>query len=89
MSLEKEEKDRIVSQFRRHDKDVGSAEVQIGILNGKIRQLSDHVAAAPKDNHSRKGLVSMVAKRRRLLNYVKRVRPEGYADLIKTLGLRK
>lgn len=89
MSLEREEKDRIISQFRRHDKDVGSSEVQIGILNGKIQQLSDHVAAAPKDNHSRKGLVSMVAKRRRLLNYVKRVRPEGYADLIKTLGLRR
>ncbi len=89
MSLQKEEKARIIGEFRRHEKDVGSAEVQIGVLDGKIRQLSAHVERAPKDNHSRKGLVSMVAKRRKLLNYVKRVRPDEYGELIKTLGLRK
>lgn len=89
MSLQKEEKARIIGRFRRHEKDVGSAEVQIGILDGKIRQLSGHVERAPKDNHSRKGLVSMVAKRRKLLNYVKRIRPDEYGELIKTLGLRK
>lgn len=89
MSLQKEEKARIIGEFRRHEKDVGSAEVQIGILDGKIRQLSEHVERAPKDNHSRKGLVSMVAKTRKLLNYVKRIRPDEYGELIKTLGLRK
>jgi small subunit ribosomal protein S15 len=89
MSLQKEEKARIISQFQKHESDVGSPEVQIGILNGKIQELSEHVKRAPKDNHSRKGLVSRVAKRRKLLNYVKRVRPQEYGDLIKTLGLRK
>lgn len=89
MSLEKEEKARIISEFQKHDSDVGSAEVQIGILNAKIEDLSEHVKRAPKDNHSRKGLVSMVAKRRKLLNYVKRVRPQEYGKLIETLGLRK
>lgn len=89
MSLQKEEKARIIGEFRRHEKDVGSAEVQIGILDSKIKQLSAHVERAPKDNHSRKGLVSMVAKRRKLLNYVKRIRPDEYGELIKTLGLRK
>ncbi len=89
MSLQKEEKARIISEFQKHENDVGSAEVQIGILNGKIQELSEHVKRAPKDNHSRKGLVSMVAKRRKLLNYVKRVRPQEYGKLIETLGLRK
>ncbi|MCY3985619.1 MAG: 30S ribosomal protein S15 [Candidatus Dadabacteria bacterium] len=89
MSLQKEEKVQIISEFRKHENDVGSAEVQIGILNGKIKKLSEHVERAPKDNHSRKGLVSMVAKRRKLLNYVKRVRPQEYGKLIETLGLRK
>ena len=89
MSLQKEEKARIISEFQKHDSDVGSAEVQIGILNAKIEELSEHVERAPKDNHSRKGLVSMVAKRRKLLNYVKRVRPQEYGRLIETLGLRK
>ena len=89
MSLQKEEKARIIGEFRRHENDVGSAEVQIGILDSKIKQLSEHVGRAPKDNHSRRGLVSMVAKRRKLLDYVKRVRPDEYGELIGTLGLRK
>ncbi len=89
MSLKKEHKAQIISEFQKHDKDVGSAEVQIGILNERIKQLSGHVERTPKDNHSRRGLVSMVARRRKLLNYVKKVSPLEYGKLIENLGLRK
>ncbi len=89
MSLEKERKTQVIKEFQKHENDVGSAEAQIGVLNAKINELSEHVQRAPKDHHSRRGLVSMVAKRRKLLNYVKRVRPGEYGALIETLGLRK
>ncbi len=89
MSLEKERKEQVILEFQKHDKDVGSAEVQIGILNERIKKLSEHVEKAPKDNHSRRGLVSMVAKRRKLLNYVKKTKPLEYGKFIETLGLRK
>ena len=89
MALNKEEKSNIINQFALHDKDVGSPEVQVGILSRKIQDLSEHMKKSPKDFHSRKGLVSMVAKRRRLLNYIKRHKPDEYPGLIERLGLRK
>jgi small subunit ribosomal protein S15 len=89
MSLEKEEKIQIINDFALHQKDVGSPEVQVAILTRRIKDLSLHTEQSPKDNHSRRGLVSLVAKRRRLLNYIKKNKPEIYPDLIKKLGLRK
>lgn len=89
MALDKEEKSQIISEYALHQKDVGSPEVQVAVLSRRINDLSQHMGRAPKDFHSRKGLVSLVAKRRRLLNYIKRNKPETYPDLIQKLGLRK
>ena len=89
MPIDKEEKLQLISEFAHHPKDVGSSEVQVAILSRRIKDLSVHAEKAPKDFHSRRGLVSMVAKRRRLLNYIKRHNPESYPELIQKLGLRK
>lgn len=89
MVLEKEEKLSVINEFGLHDKDVGSSEVQIALLTSRINGLSSHLQSAPKDLSSRRGLVSLVAKRRRLLNYLKKKQPEKYQALIEKLGLRK
>lgn len=89
MALDSEDKLKVIKEYQKHGNDVGSPEVQIGILSERIKDLSVHMEKAPKDNHSRKGLVSLVAKRRKLLNYVKRVRPDEYGELISKLGLRR
>lgn len=89
MSIEKEEKSQIISEYATHEKDVGSPEVQVAILTRRIKDLSLHTEKSPKDHHSRRGLVSLVAKRRRLLNYIRKNKPETYPDLIQKLGLRK
>jgi small subunit ribosomal protein S15 len=89
MVLDKEEKSELMSEYANHDRDVGSSEVQVAVLSRRIKDLSQHMEQAPKDVHSRRGLVSMVAKRRKLLNYIKRNKPETYPDLIQKLGLRK
>jgi small subunit ribosomal protein S15 len=89
MSIEKEEKAQIMSDYAIHQNDVGSPEVQVAILTRRIKDLSLHTEKSPKDHHSRRGLVSMVAKRRRLLNYIRKNKPETYPDLIQKLGLRK
>ncbi|MGH7885748.1 MAG: 30S ribosomal protein S15 [Thermodesulfobacteriota bacterium] len=89
MALDSQDKAQVISEFQKHPKDVGSAEVQVGILSKRIDQLSTHMENFKKDNHSRRGLVAMVAKRRRLLNYIKRVKPGEYSELIAKLGLRR
>ncbi|HET7288954.1 MAG TPA: 30S ribosomal protein S15 [Thermodesulfobacteriota bacterium] len=89
MSIEKEEKTQIISDYAMHQNDVGSPEVQVAILTRRIKDLSLHTEKSPKDHHSRRGLVSLVAKRRRLLNYIRKNKPETYPDLIQKLGLRK
>lgn len=89
MALEKEEKLSLINNFRLHDKDVGSSEVQIAILTTRINGLASHLQPAPKDLSSRRGLISLVAKRRKLLNYLKKRQPEKYQALIEKLGLRK
>ena len=89
MAFDAEEKRELIKEYANHDKDVGSPEVQVAVLSRRIKDLSQHMEQAPKDVHSRRGLVSMVAKRRRLLNYIKRTKPETYPDLIQKLGLRK
>ena len=89
MSLTKEKKKKIVKRFETHAGDTGSAEVQIALLTERIETLSKHFDLHKKDNHSRLGLLKMVGKRRRLLNYLKDHKPDGYKQVIKDLGLRR
>ena len=89
MALDTEDKSQIISEFAVHDKDVGSPEVQVGILSRRMANLTVHMSNAPKDFHSRRGIVLLVARRRRLLNYIKKSSPEKYPGLIQRLGLRK
>ena len=89
MPLDRDDKLEVVKEFSDVVTNVGATEVQIGLLSKRIDYLSDHMEKAPKDHHSRKGLVRLVAKRRKLLNYLKRTKPDLYGDLIKKIGLRK
>jgi small subunit ribosomal protein S15 len=89
VSLTKEKKKEIVKRFETHAGDTGSAEVQIALLTERIETLSKHFDLHKKDNHSRLGLLKMVGKRRRLLNYLRDHKPDGYKQVIKELGLRR
>ena len=89
LSLSKETKREIVKRFETHSGDTGSAEVQIALLTTRIETLSQHFEMHKKDNHSRLGLLKMVGKRRRLLNYLKDQKPDSYKLVIKELGLRR
>ncbi len=83
------EKTGIISKFRIHDKDTGSSDVQIAVLSEEIGRLADHLQKHPKDNHSRRGLLKMVAQRKRLLGYLSRDNEVRYQTVIKKLGLKK
>ncbi len=89
VSLTREKKREIVGRFETHAGDTGSAEVQIALLTERIQTLSMHFDMHKKDNHSRLGLLKMVGKRRRLLNYLKEHKPGSYKQVIKDLGLRR
>lgn len=89
MALKKEEKQKIMKGVKTHANDTGSPEVQIAIFSEKIKQLTDHLKTNKKDNHSRKGLLQMVSKRRRLLDYLAKRNKDSYDKIIKKLGLRK
>ena len=89
MALENEVKTTIINKFRLHDSDSGSAEVQIALLTERINQLTEHFKVHKKDHHSRRGLMKLVGRRRRLLDYLKKNKLETYRDLIKTLNLRR
>jgi small subunit ribosomal protein S15 len=89
LTLVKEEKQKIIENFKTHEMDTGSTEVQIAILTSRINKLNEHLKANKKDNHSRRGLVMMVGKRKRLLQYLKNREISKYKKLIKELGLRK
>lgn len=89
MSLEKAKKQQIIQDFAINEKDTGSPEVQIAVLTERITSLSAHMQSHPQDFHSRRGLMKMVANRRRLLKYVKDNDVERYNSLISRLGLRK
>lgn len=89
MALSSDQKQDIIKRFAREKGDTGSPEVQIALLTNKINRLADHLKEHKKDNHSRRGLLSMVAKRRRLLNYLKKHSEDRYKDLIKQLKLEK
>ncbi len=83
------EKPTILRQYRTHETDTGSPEVQAALLTNRIAYLTDHFKTNAKDHHSRRGLLKLVSRRRRLLDYLKRESPERYHRLIERLGLRK
>jgi small subunit ribosomal protein S15 len=89
MALTADLKTQVVGKFRVHKKDTGSPEVQVAILSQRIADLTEHFKTHKKDHHSRRGLLSMVARRRRLLRYLKDRSPERYQVLIQKLGLRR
>ena len=87
--MTKERKTQIIGDYRTHDADTGSPEVQVAILSDRINYLTDHFKSHAKDHHSRRGLLKLVGQRRRLLDYLKTKDTNRYADLIKRLGIRK
>ncbi len=87
--LTKRVKSRIVGEYKAHDKDTGSAQVQIAMLSRQIDELATHLKKNPKDNHSRRGLLKMVSKRRKLLSYLKKHEPSLYASVTKKLELKR
>jgi small subunit ribosomal protein S15 len=89
MSITKERKTAVVTEYRRGEADTGSPEVQIAVLTERINNLTGHVQSHHKDHAGRRGLLGLVSRRRRLLDYVKRTNPDSYRDLIERLGLRK
>ena len=89
MALSTDEKQDIIKKFAREKGDTGSPEVQIALLSAQIDKLAAHLKDHKKDEHSRRGLLSMIAKRRRLLNYLKGRDEKRYGDLTKSLGLEK
>jgi small subunit ribosomal protein S15 len=89
MALTKEAKSEIIAQYQRSGTDTGSAEVQVAVLSKRISDLTEHSKAHKKDHHSRRGLLQLVGRRRRLLEYLKREDIERYRELITRLGLRR
>jgi len=84
-----ERRKELIADYRLHEKDTGSPEVQIALLSARIEYLTEHFKAHKKDHHSRRGLLKLVGQRRRLLNYIKEDDVERYRNIIKSLGLRK
>lgn len=89
MSVTKERKTQLIQDFRRDDADTGSPDVQIAVLTERINTLTDHLRSHVKDHAGRRGLLMMVSRRRRLLDYVKEQDASRYVDLISRLGIRK
>lgn len=88
MALDDKKKEEIIEEFRVHDRDTGSPEVQVAILTERIKDITNHLRTHKKDVHSRKGLLHLVSKRRRLLKYLSEKGEDRYTNLIKKLGLR-
>ena len=89
MPLTKERKEQLIGDFGRETSDTGSPEVQIALLTNRISEMTEHMQEHPKDYSSRRGLLRMVSRRRRLLDYVKRHNPQLYLDLLRRLEIRK
>ena len=89
MALDTTQKKAIIEQYKIHEKDTGSAEVQVALLTERIKMLTEHFKKFAKDHNSRRGLLILVGTRRRLLNYLKNNSMERYRNLIERLGLRK
>jgi small subunit ribosomal protein S15 len=87
--LSTEKKKELIEQYKLHESDTGSPEVQIGLLTHRIQYLTEHLKVHKKDHHSRRGLLMLVGRRRRLLNYVKKNDVQRYRSIIDTLGLRR
>ncbi len=89
MSTTKEQKSTLINQYRVHDTDTGSPEVQIALLSNRISYLTEHFKTHAKDHHSRRGLLKLVGRRRRLLDYLKQIDAARYRSIIDKLGIRK
>ena len=87
--ISKEMKSQIIEKYKRDEKDTGSPEVQIALLTERINELTEHLKVHQKDNHSRRGLLKMVGKRRNLLNYLAKKDVNRYREIVEKLGLRK
>ncbi len=87
--MDRSTKKTIIAKHQSHQKDTGSPQVQVGILTTRITELTEHLKIHQKDNHSRRGLLLMVGKRRKLLNYLKNKHPKDYQKIITELNLRK
>lgn len=87
--IKKDKKTKIIKEYRSHEQDTGSAEVQIALLTEQIKELSAHLKTHAKDNHSRRGLLKMVSKRKKFSDYLKEADEKKYKNLIKKLGLKK
>jgi len=85
----KQQKTDVITQYRTHDGDTGSPEVQIALLSNRITYLTEHFKSHAKDHHSRRGLLKLVGRRRRLLDYLKKTDQERYRSIIDKLGIRK
>ena len=88
MSITKANKKNLINEFSKNEKDTGSAGVQIAVLTERIKNLTEHFKTHNKDNHSKRGLVSLVNKRKKLLNYLSKKNKSEYSDLIKKLNIR-
>ncbi|MFZ2193576.1 MAG: 30S ribosomal protein S15 [Candidatus Moraniibacteriota bacterium] len=88
MALTGKQKEKVTKEIKRHDKDTGSPEYQVALFTETIKKLTAHLKKNPKDFHSRRGLLKMVSKRRRLLDYLKKTNEKEYKALIKKLGLK-
>lgn len=86
--MDRSKKKKIIKKFKQHDSDTGSARVQIAILTERINDLSEHLESHKNDVESRRGLLGMVAKRRKLLNYLKLHKPQEYGEVVDTLSLK-
>lgn len=89
MPLAADRKKELIDQYRIHQQDTGSPEVQIALLNRRINELTEHLNIHKKDHHSRRGLIGMVNRRRKLLDYLKEKNPKRYQSIVERLGMRR
>jgi len=87
--IKQTKKDKLIDEYKAHEKDTGSSEVQVAIFTKQIEELTKHLKKHPKDNHSRRGLLKMVSKRKRLLDYLSNEDEKRYKKVIKKLGLKR
>jgi len=89
MAMKTQEKQIIIKKYGINEKDTGSSEVQVAVLTEQIKELTSHLKSQPKDNHSRRGLLKMVSKRKKLMDYLKKKNEESYLAISKKLGLKR
>lgn len=89
MALKKASKKKLITKFRTHDKDTGSPQVQVGVLTKEINEITKHLKEHKKDNSARRGLLAKVARRRKLLTYLKMNDPKGYEKMLQSLDMEK